>query len=115
MPTIAVLGAFAKGRTIIRNAEHVRHKETDRIHAMAVELKKMGADIRERSDGLEITGGLLHGADLHGYHDHRIVMALTVAGIAVGDVRIDTAESIDVSYPGFFEEMRRLGAEVAYS
>ncbi len=115
VPTIAVLGAFAKGRTIIRNAEHVRHKETDRIHAMAVELKKMGADIRERSDGLEITGGLLHGADLHGYHDHRIVMALTVAGIAVGDVRIDTAESIDVSYPGFFEEMRRLGAGVAYS
>ena len=59
VPTIAVLGAVAQGKTTVVNAEHVRHKETDRLHAMAVELSKMGADIRERPDGLEITGGRL--------------------------------------------------------
>ena len=56
VPTIAVLGAVAKGKTIVKNAEHVRHKETDRLHAMAAELSKMGANIKERPDGLEILG-----------------------------------------------------------
>lgn len=112
VPTIAVLGAVARGNTVVYNAEHVRHKETDRLHAMAVELSKMGADIRERPDGLEITGGKLHGADVSGYHDHRIVMALTVAGFVAGGTRIDTAESVDVSYPGFFQAMTDMGANV---
>jgi 3-phosphoshikimate 1-carboxyvinyltransferase len=112
VPTIAVLGALAKGKTVVKNAEHVRHKETDRLHAMAVELSKMGADIRERPDGLEITGGKLHGASVHGYHDHRIVMALTVAGFVVGETKIDTAEAVDVSYPGFFDQMKGMGAKV---
>ena len=112
VPTIAVLGALAKGKTVVKNAEHVRHKETDRLHAMAVELSKMGADIRERPDGLEITGGKLHGASVHGYHDHRIVMALTVAGFVAGGTRIDTAEAVDVSYPGFFDQMKGMGAKV---
>ncbi len=112
VPTIAVLGAVAKGTTTVVNAEHVRHKETDRLHAMAVELTKMGAKVKERPDGLEITGGKLHGASVHGYHDHRIVMALTVAGLVAGETRIDTAEAVDVSYPGFFREMERLGARV---
>jgi 3-phosphoshikimate 1-carboxyvinyltransferase len=112
VPTIAVLGAVAKGKTIVKNAEHVRHKETDRLHAMAVELSKMGANIKERPDGLEILGGELHGASVHGYHDHRIVMALMVAGLVAGGTRIDTAESVDVSYPGFFGAMAGLGAKV---
>jgi 3-phosphoshikimate 1-carboxyvinyltransferase len=112
VPTIAVLGAVAKGETTVVNAEHVRHKETDRLHAMAVELAKMGAKIKERPDGLVIQGGKLHGASVHGYHDHRIVMALTVAGFVAGETKIDTAEAVDVSYPGFFMEMERLGARV---
>jgi len=112
VPTVAVLGAVAKGKTTVVNAEHVRHKETDRLHAIAVELSKMGADIRERPDGLEITGGKLHGADVHGYDDHRIVMALAVAGLVAGKTKIDTAESVDVSYPGSFQEMAKLGARV---
>jgi 3-phosphoshikimate 1-carboxyvinyltransferase len=110
VPTLAVLGSMADGSTIIKNAEHVRHKETDRLHAMAVELSKMGANIKERPDGLKIIGGKLHGASLHGYHDHRIVMALTVAGLTVGNTRIDTAETVDISYPGFFKDMTNLGA-----
>ncbi len=112
VPTIAVLGAVAEGRTVIKNAEHVRHKETDRLRAMAVELSKMGAEIVERPDGLVIEGGKLHGADVSGYHDHRIVMALTVAGLEAGSTTIDTAESVSISYPGFFREMASLGAEV---
>jgi len=115
VPTIAVLGALAKGKTTVFNAEHVRHKETDRLHAMAVELSRMGADIKERPDGLEITGGVLHGAKVHGHHDHRIVMALAVAGLVAGDTEIDTAESVDVSYPGFFARMKGLGAEMEIS
>jgi 3-phosphoshikimate 1-carboxyvinyltransferase len=79
---------------------------------MAVELSKMGADIRERPDGLEIMGGKLHGAKVQGYHDHRIVMALVVAGLVAGDTEIDTAESVDVSYPGFFQQIMGLGANV---
>lgn len=112
VPTIAVLGAVAQGRTVIYNAEHVRHKETDRLKAMATELSKMGADIKERPDGLEIVGGRLHGASVNGYHDHRIVMALSVAGMVAGGTRINSAESVDVSYPGFFQEMVRLGADI---
>jgi 3-phosphoshikimate 1-carboxyvinyltransferase len=113
VPTIAVLASLAHGKTIISNAEHVRHKETDRLHAMAVELSKMGADIKERPDGLEIVGGKLHGADVNGYDDHRIVMALTIAGMAVGKTRIDSAESVDVSYPGFFQQMQSMGARIS--
>jgi 3-phosphoshikimate 1-carboxyvinyltransferase len=112
VPTIAVLGALAKGKTVVSNAEHVRHKETDRLHAMATELSKMGADIRERPDGLEIVGGELHGSDVKGYDDHRIVMALAIAGMAAGKTRIDTAECVDVSYPGFFQEMASMGARI---
>ncbi len=112
VPTIAVLGAVAEGRTVIKNAEHVRHKETDRLRAMAVELSKMGAKIEERPDGLVIEGGKLHGAEVSGYHDHRIVMALAVAGLEAGSTTIDTAESVSISYPGFFREMASLGAEV---
>jgi len=115
VPTIAVLGALAKGKTTVFNAEHVRHKETDRLHAMAVELSRMGADIKERPDGLEITGCKLHGTKVHGHHDHRIVMALAVAGLVAGDTEIDTAESVDVSYPGFFAQMKGLGAEMEIS
>lgn len=113
VPTIAVLGSLAKGKTVVFNAEHVRHKETDRLHAMAIELSKMGADIRELPDGLEITGGRLKGADVKGYDDHRIVMALAVAGMAAGETRIDTAECVDVSYPGFFQEMASMGARIS--
>ena len=113
VPTIAVLGSLAKGKTVVSNAEHVRHKETDRLHAMATELSKMGADIKEKPDGLEIIGGGLHGADVKGYDDHRIVMALAIAGMAAGKTRIDTAECVDVSYPGFFQEMASIGAIIS--
>ncbi|SES68264.1 3-phosphoshikimate 1-carboxyvinyltransferase [Methanococcoides vulcani] len=115
VPTVAVLGAMAKGETIIANAEHVRYKETDRLHAMAVELEKMGIFCREEKDTLTIRGGEFTGAEVHGWHDHRIVMALTLAGMVAGNTIIDTAESIFISYPNFFDAMRSIGADVILS
>ncbi|WP_135612884.1 3-phosphoshikimate 1-carboxyvinyltransferase [Methanococcoides sp. AM1] len=115
VPTVAVLAAMAKGDTIITNAEHVRYKETDRLHAMAVELEKMGIFCREEKDRLTIRGGKFTGAEVHGWHDHRIVMALTLAGMVAGNTTIDTAESIFISYPNFFDAMRSIGADVILS
>ncbi|WP_292465146.1 3-phosphoshikimate 1-carboxyvinyltransferase [Methanolobus sp.] len=115
VPTIAVLAACAEGVTVIGNAEHVRYKETDRLHAMAVELTKMGINIKEEKDSLTITGGELHGAEVHGWHDHRIVMSLTIAGMVAGNTTVDTVESIDISYPEFFEDMRSIGADLKVS
>lgn len=112
VPTLAVLGAASKGEMVIENAEHVRYKETDRLHAMTVELKKMGVDITEEKDRLIIKGGKIKGANVHGWDDHRIVMALAVAGMVAGKTTIDTIESINISYPGFFEDLRNNGAVV---
>lgn len=113
VPTLAVLAACAKGTTNINNAEHVRYKETDRLRAMATELRKMGVDIEERRDGLTIRGGKLRGAAVEGYDDHRIVMALAIAGlVADGQTAISTAEAVDISYPAFFADLKKLGAKV---
>ena len=113
VPTLSVLGACATGTTHIVNAAHVRYKETDRLHAMATELKKMDVDITEEPDGLLIKGGKLKGAQVEGYDDHRIVMALAVAGLmASGTTTITTAEAVDISYPAFFNDLKRLGARV---
>ncbi|KCZ70411.1 3-phosphoshikimate 1-carboxyvinyltransferase [Candidatus Methanoperedens nitroreducens] len=113
VPTLAVLGAASEGTMVIENAEHVRYKETDRLHAMTVELKKMGVDITEEKDRLIIKGGSIKGAEVHGWDDHRIVMALAVAGMVAGDTTIDTVESVSISYPGFFEDLRKIGAGVS--
>ncbi len=113
VPTLAVLGACATGTTRITNAAHVRYKETDRLHAITLELKKMGADIIEEPDGLVINGGKLRGAKVDGYDDHRIVMALAVAGLAAaGATFFSKAESVVISYPGFFADLKRMGAKV---
>ncbi|MDL2260841.1 3-phosphoshikimate 1-carboxyvinyltransferase [Methanimicrococcus sp. OttesenSCG-928-J09] len=114
VPTLAVLGAFSDGEMKIINAEHVRFKETDRLKAMATELKKMNVEIEETKDGLVISGekskGKIKGTAVHGWDDHRIVMSLFIAGMMTGDVTIDTADSVKISYPGFFEDMKKLGA-----
>lgn len=113
VPTIAVLGAVADGTTTISNAKHLRYKETDRLHAMTSELRKMGVKIEEKTDGMIIEGTRIHGAKLHGYNDHRIVMALTIAGlVAEGETVIDNAECVEVSYPGFFDDMYGMGANL---
>jgi 3-phosphoshikimate 1-carboxyvinyltransferase len=112
VPTVAVLAAAAEGTSRIENAEHVRYKETDRLHALATELPKLGVDLKEERDSLTITGGKLRGALVHGWHDHRIVMSLALAGMVAGDTTIDTAESVSISYPDFFKDLCNLGAKI---
>jgi 3-phosphoshikimate 1-carboxyvinyltransferase len=114
VPTLAVLGSAAQGEMVIENAGHVRFKETDRLHAMTVELAKMGVNIKEEPDLLIIKGGKMHGSNVSGWHDHRVVMALTVAGFVVGGTSIDTAESVNISFPGFFENMKKLGGKIIF-
>lgn len=114
LPAMAVTACFAEGTTRLLNVPQARLKECDRIAASANELRKMGADIEELEDGLIIKGGKkLKGTVLHGYHDHRMVMALAIAGMAAeGETIVDTAESASVTYPKFVEDMKRLGANI---
>lgn len=115
LPTLAVLGAVADGETHIVNAEHVRYKETDRVSAMAEELAKLGATVEETAETLTVHGdeSTLQGARLDGRGDHRIVMALAVAGLlAEGTTVVEGAEHVDVSFPDFFETLADLGASV---
>ena len=110
LPVLAVTACFAEGKTILYNVSQARMKETDRISVMATELKKLGADVKELPDGLEIKGTGLKGGSVHGYGDHRVVMAMTVAGFAAdGKINVDTAESADVTFPDFWGKMRSLG------
>jgi 3-phosphoshikimate 1-carboxyvinyltransferase len=118
LPTVAVLGAVAAGDTRLVNCEHVRLKETDRVSVMAEELSKMGASVTETADELVVHGEetTLTGARVAGHADHRIVMALAVAGlVAEGETTIEGAEHVDVSFPDFFETLSSLGAAVELS
>ena len=113
LPMMAVVGCFAQGRTSLVNVPQTRLKETDRITVMAAELSKMGARITERTDGLDIEQSNLQAADVDGRHDHRVVMALAVAGIAInGETQIRTAEAVQVTFPTFVECMAGLGADL---
>jgi 3-phosphoshikimate 1-carboxyvinyltransferase len=103
LPILSIAGALARGKTTIRHAEELRVKESDRIAAIAHNLRAMGAQVSELSDGLEIHGPApLHGARLPSFGDHRIAMAFAVAGLfAEGETVIQDAECIRESYPGF--------------
>lgn len=114
LPAMAVLAAAAEGESVIHNVAHARIKETDRIKVMTKELQKMGVNVIEKDDGMVIKGnGKLKGAKLNGHHDHRIVMALSIAAmIADGTSEIDTAEAVDVTVPGFEKLINSLGANI---
>ena len=117
VPVLAVLGTIADNTTILTNIPHLRYKETDRLRALGSELRKLGARIEELPGELRIQGvKQLKGAKLSSYGDHRMAMALAVAGlVAKGETVIDRAESIKVSYPTFVEDMRKLGANIEVS
>jgi 3-phosphoshikimate 1-carboxyvinyltransferase len=113
LPAMAVAGCFARGITRLLNVPQARLKECDRIASTANELRKMGARIDELTDGLIIHQSQLKGTDLHGYDDHRMVMSLSIAGLAAAGVtRVDTAESARVTYPSFIEDLKKLGAHI---
>ncbi len=111
LPAMAVAACFARGTTRLLNVPQARLKECDRIAAMATELTKMGAYVEELKDGLVIRQSRLKGTRVHGYDDHRMVMALSIAGLAAeGETIVDTAESAGVTYPDFVDDMAGLGA-----
>ena len=110
IPILAVAAAFATGTTVIKDAAELRVKESDRLAVMATELGKMGANISELADGLEITGGKeLKGAEVDSYTDHRIAMSLAIAALnAKGKTTIHRAEAASISYPNFVETLTQI-------
>ncbi len=113
VPALAVAAAYANGRTEIVGGERLRFKESDRIESVVSNLKRLGADVTETSDGMIINGGKkLKGAELLGYNDHRIVMAFSIAALfAGGETIITEANSINKTYPSFFEDYNRIGGQ----
>ncbi len=113
LPTLAVIGTQAEGKTTLFNVANARIKETDRIKSMASELEKMKAKVEEKESSLVIYESKLYRARVHGYSDHRTIMALAVAGLlADGETIIDTAEGINKTFPNFADMMRSIGANI---
>ena len=110
IPILAVAAAFAQGTTVIRDAEELRVKESDRITVMADQLNRMGAQVRELPDGLEIVGGAaLSGATVDSHTDHRIAMSLAIAALnAKGTTTIHRAEAAAISYPNFTATLQQI-------
>jgi 3-phosphoshikimate 1-carboxyvinyltransferase len=110
IPIIAVLACFAKGQTVIRDASELKVKESNRIDVIAENLSKMGADIIATEDGMVIHGGKpLHGAVIDSKSDHRIAMSFAIAGLmAEGETTIQNAQCVDISYPEFYEDLKRI-------
>jgi 3-phosphoshikimate 1-carboxyvinyltransferase len=108
VPTLAVTAIFANGKTVIQNIGHLRFKESDRIHALAVELSKMDIRVKEGEDWLEIEGGKPYGAEIETYNDHRLAMSLAIAGLAVPGIKIKGERCVDKSFPGFWETLQKL-------
>lgn len=110
LPMIAVMAAFAEGTTVIRDAQELRVKESDRIQVMTENLRKMGADIQATEDGMIIHGGKpLHGAEIDSHLDHRVAMSFAVAGLlSEGTLSIKNGECVNISYPEFYSDLYSL-------
>ena len=110
IPIIAIMAAFAEGTTIIKDAQELKVKESNRIDVMSTNLKLMGCDIEPTEDGMIINGGKpLHGAVIDSKLDHRIAMSFAIAGgLADGDTEITGAECVNISYPSFYNDLYNL-------
>jgi 3-phosphoshikimate 1-carboxyvinyltransferase len=106
--TLAAVACFAEGPTTIRNVAHIRNKETDRIAALAAELRKVGAQVEEFPDGLTITPKPLHGAVIETYNDHRMAMSMSLVGLNVPGIVIQNPGCVAKTYPGFFADLEKL-------
>jgi 3-phosphoshikimate 1-carboxyvinyltransferase len=103
--TLSVVALFAEGETTIRHVGHIRHKETDRIAALATELRKLGAEVTERPDGLVIRPQSLRPATIDTYDDHRMAMSFAVAGLCIPGVRINNPGCTAKTYPAYFDDL----------
>lgn len=108
VPTLAVLAAFRRGMTTITNVAHLRFKESNRLGALASELNRIGITAHETADGLVIRGGAPRPARIETYNDHRIAMSFAVAGLAVPGIKIADKKCVDKSFPGFWEELKKI-------
>ena len=108
VPTLSVVAAFARGKTVIKNVAHLAAKESDRLAAVETELTKMGISAKRTKDGIAITGGTPHGADIETYDDHRIAMSFAIAGLAVPGIRIADPACVEKSFPEFWEVLEDL-------
>jgi len=113
IPAIAILALKASKPIEIFNVEHARYKETDRIAILARELTKLGIKVKEKKDGLILNNSKsLTSADLNSENDHRLFMAFCIAGMYVGNCTISDPESVEISYPNFISEMKRIGCKI---
>ena len=110
IPVIAVIAALAQGKTLITGAEELKVKETNRISAMVEEMNKLGIRVKELADGMEIHGpNKIHGGQVESHGDHRIAMALAIAGLfANSPVKIKNSNCIGISFPGFEESLKKI-------
>lgn len=106
--TLGAVACFAQGPTTIRNVGHIRHKETDRLSALATELRRVGAHVEETADGLTITPAPLHAAAIETYHDHRMAMSLALVGLRIPGIVIKNPACVGKTYPRFFEDLEKL-------
>lgn len=113
-PPLAVLAAYADGRSVIKGAGRLTHKESNRALTLQEEFGKLGINIELSGDEMNIDGGtILHGAKAHSHHDHRIAMAMAVAALGANEpVIIEEAEAINKSYPAFYNDLQLLGASI---
>ena len=106
--TLAAIAPFADSKVTIRNIEHTRWQETDRIHAMVTELRKLGVPVVEHRDGLEISPASIIPAAIDTYQDHRVAMAFSLVGLKVDGIRINDPECVNKTFPDYFQVLRRL-------
>src|SRR5262249_55459435 len=105
---LAAVACFAAGPTTIRNVAHIRHKETDRLVALATELRRVGVEVAEFADGLTITPRPLQGAVIETYNDHRMAMSMALIGLKVPGIGIRNPGCVAKTYPQFFDDLERL-------
>jgi 3-phosphoshikimate 1-carboxyvinyltransferase len=108
VPALAVVSAFRKGKTVLRNILHLRVKESDRISALTHELEKIGAQAQKKADGMIIQGTATHGAEIECYNDHRIAMSFAIAGLAIEGISIKDPDCVKKSFPDFWEKLDAL-------
>ena len=106
--TLAAIAPFANSKVIIRNIEHTRWQETDRIHAMVTELRKLGVPVVEHRDGLEISPAPITPAAIDTYEDHRMAMAFALVGLKANGIRINDPECVSKTFPNYFEVLEQL-------
>ncbi|HKX96991.1 MAG TPA: 3-phosphoshikimate 1-carboxyvinyltransferase [Candidatus Nitrosocosmicus sp.] len=115
LPVVAILSLKAKKKTSISGVAHARYKETDRVSNISSQLIKFGAQVKEDNDSITIyPPNKLKSAVINSFDDHRLFMAFTIAGLSTEHSIIDSADSVDISFPNFISELKRIGAQIEY-